>query len=106
MKVLLDECLPKRLKFLLIGFDVKTVTELGWNSLRNGELMKVAIENKFEVLLTIDKNLEFQHNLKSYNITIAVFDVPKSKIEFLTPLIPKFVEKIEKFEKGKAYRIS
>jgi len=106
MKVLLDECLPKRLKFLLTGFDVKTVTELRWNSLRNGELMKVAIENEFEVLLTIDKNLEFQHNLKLYNITIVVFDVSKSKIEFLTPLIPKFMEKIKKFEKGKAYRIS
>lgn len=106
MKILLDECLPKKLKSLLTSFDAKTVAELKWNSLKNGDLINVAIKNEFDVFLTTDKNLEFQLNLKLYNITIVVFDVPKNKMEFLTPLIPKFIEKSENLEKRRAYRIS
>ncbi|MBU2446976.1 MAG: DUF5615 family PIN-like protein [Bacteroidetes bacterium] len=60
MKILLDECLPKRLKLLLKDLEVKTVTEMGWRSLKNGVLLQTASHNKFDVLLTIDKNLEFQ----------------------------------------------
>ena len=78
MKILLDECLPKRLKTSLKQFEVKTVTEMGWNSLRNGQLMKVAIEKNFQILLTIDKNIEFQQNLKSYPISVALLIQLKS----------------------------
>ncbi|MEO8085779.1 MAG: DUF5615 family PIN-like protein [Bacteroidota bacterium] len=105
MKILLDECLPKRIKASLSSPEAKTVTEMGWNSLRNGQLMKVAIEQGFDMLLTIDKNLEFQQNLKAYQISIVIFDVPRSKIELILPLIPKFNEQLSSFEKGKAYRI-
>ncbi len=106
MKILLDECLPKKLKILLDKFEVKTVNEMGWNSFKNGKLLKVAVENSFDILLTIDKNLEFQLNLKFYNITIVVFNVQKSKIEYITPLVSKFIDKISKFEKRKAYIIT
>lgn len=44
MKVLLDECLPKKLKQHLLDFDVQTVTEMKWNSVKNGKLMKLAVE--------------------------------------------------------------
>ena len=104
MKILLDECLPKRLKTSLKQFGVKTVTEMGRNSLRNGQLMKVAIEKNFQIFLTIDKNIEFQQNLKSYPISV-VFDVARNKIELILPLIPKFVEQVSQFEKGNAYKI-
>ncbi|CAN5483032.1 hypothetical protein BH11BAC1_BH11BAC1_09200 [soil metagenome] len=106
MKILLDECLPRRIKLSLANYETKTVAEMGWNSLRNGQLMKVAIEQGFGILLTIDKNLEFQQNLKAYQISVVIFDVPKSKIEFILPLIPKFNEMLSSFEKGKAYRIN
>ena len=106
MKILLDECLPKKLKFLLNDFETKTATEMGWSSLRNGDLIKAAIENHFDVFLTIDKNIEHQQNLKSYKISIVIFDVRRSKIEFMNPLIPKFIKKIDSFEKGKAYLLS
>lgn len=64
MKILLDECVTKRLKPFLKEHIVFTVTEMNWKGLRNGNLMLVAIEQKFDILLTIDKNLSFQQNMK------------------------------------------
>jgi predicted nuclease of predicted toxin-antitoxin system len=60
MKILLDECVTKRLKNFLVEFDVYTVTELGLSGIKNGKLMSYCVENNFDVLLTIDKNLMFQ----------------------------------------------
>jgi predicted nuclease of predicted toxin-antitoxin system len=105
MKMLLDECLPKKLAEFLIEFEVKTVTEMGWRSKKNGELIKAAEENGFDVLLTVDKNIKHQQNSDNIKISIAVFDVLRNKIEFLTPLIPVFIEKIKDFRKGIIYRI-
>jgi predicted nuclease of predicted toxin-antitoxin system len=105
MKILLDECVTKKLKQHLTEFEVETVVEMNWSGLKNGNLMKVATEENFDILLTIDKNLRFQQNLKNYNISVVVLDVEKSKIEFLVELLPKFIAKIGEFEKGKAYLI-
>ena len=60
MKILLDECITKKLKRYLEEFEVYTVTELGLAGIKNGKLMTYCIENNFDFLLTIDKNLVFQ----------------------------------------------
>ena len=39
MKILFDECVPKRLYKLLEGHDVKTVQDMGWKGVKNGELL-------------------------------------------------------------------
>lgn len=57
MKILLDECVTKRLKFYLTDFEVYTVNKLGWDGVKNGKLLTLCVENRFELLLTIDKNL-------------------------------------------------
>jgi predicted nuclease of predicted toxin-antitoxin system len=66
MKILLDECLPVRLKESLNEFEVFSVSEMGWRSLKNGKFLKTAEENNFDVFLTVDKKLESQQNLKSF----------------------------------------
>jgi hypothetical protein len=60
MKILLDECVTKHLKLYLIGHEVSTVREMGWSGVKNGKLMTLCVENGFEILLTIDKNLQHQ----------------------------------------------
>ena len=105
MKILLDECVTKKLKRHLTEFEVKTVVEMNWSGMKNGSLMKVAVEENFDMLLTIDKNLEFQQKIKKYRLTIVVLDVQKSKIENLLELLPKFKEQIKDFEKGNIYLI-
>ena len=68
--------------------------------------MKAASDDKFEVFITIDKNLQHQQNLKKYPLAIVIFDIPKSKIEFLIELIPQFLKRITEFKSGEAYLIS
>jgi hypothetical protein len=63
MKVLLDECLPRKLKYEFVGDEVKTVSEMGWSGLKNGVLLTKATNARFQVFMTIDKNLPFQQNL-------------------------------------------
>ena len=67
MRVLLDECLPRRLKRELVGHDVRTAPEMGWASKTNGELLALA-SAEFDVFLTSDRNLSRQQNLSAFDI--------------------------------------
>ena len=105
MKILLDECVTKRLKKHLNNFDVFIVRELNLSGIKNGKLMTYCSENSFDILLTIDKNLMFQQNLENYPVTIVVFNCLSSKIEELVLFVPSFEKQINSFEKHKAYLI-
>lgn len=105
MKILLDECVTKRLKNHLTEFEVFTVRELNLSGIKNGELMKYCVENKFDILLTIDKNLMFQQNLYKYSVTIAILNCLTSKIEELITFLPSFKLQVVKLEKYQAYII-
>ena len=105
MKILLDECITKRLKPHLTEFEVFTVSEMKWNGIKNGKLMILCVENNFDLLLTIDKNLTFQQNLYKYNLTIAVLNSFTSKIEELILFLPSFKSQLGKLEKSRAYII-
>ena len=105
MKILLDECVTKRLKRYLLEFEVFTVRELRLSGIKNGQLMAYCVENSFDILLTIDKNLMFQQNLAKYPVTIIVLNCSTSKIEDITALMPSFISRIFDFEKYKAYVI-
>jgi len=105
MKILLDECVTKRLKIHLQEFEVCTVRELNLSGIKNGKLMTYCAENSFDVLLTIDKNLMFQQNLEKYPVTIAVLNSVTSKIEELVTFLPSFKSQAHKLEKHKAYII-
>jgi len=71
MRVLLDECLPKKLKREIEAEFVQTVPEAGWASKKNGELLHLA-EVDFDVLLTNDQNIEHQQNLKKFDLAFIV----------------------------------
>ena len=57
MRLLLDENLPKRLKLDFFDHEIFTVRDKQWNGIRNGELLKLLLDNDFNALLTFDKNL-------------------------------------------------
>ena len=87
MKVLLNECLPKKLKRDIEADFVQTVPEAGWASKKNGELLRLA-EVDFDVLLTNDQNIEHQQNLKNFNLAFVVLVAPTNDIADLQPLMP------------------
>ena len=105
MKVLLDECVTKKLKPYLKDFEVFTVVQMGWSGVKNGKLLSNCVSNHFDILLTIDKNMMFQQNLENHPITIVVLNSLTSKLEELILFIPSFLKQIFQFEKNKAYII-
>ena len=62
MRLLLDECIPKRLKRELLGHEVQTVQDMRWAGIKNGALLKLA-DGQFDALLTVDQGIEYQQNL-------------------------------------------
>ena len=87
MRILLDECLPKRLKRDLVGHDARTVPEMGWASKRNGELLALA-EGGFDVFLTVDRNLSFQQDIDRLGVAVIVLVAKGNRHSDLRPLIP------------------
>jgi predicted nuclease of predicted toxin-antitoxin system len=107
MKILLDECVTKKFKrHLSPDYDVKTVSEMGYQGLKNGNLLKTAIADGFDMLLTIDKNMAFQHKISNYNIILVVFDTPLSKVDNLVALLPNFNAQVVHFKKRQVFVIS
>jgi hypothetical protein len=90
MKILLDECITKRVEGLLTEFDVYTVSEMGFSGMKNGNLLAIAESSGFDILLTIDKNIDHQQNIKKFDLTIVIFDVFRSGINYIEELVPDF----------------
>ena len=105
MKILLDECVTKKLKRYLEEFEVFTVTESGWSGIKNGKLISLCVENGFDILLTIDKNLMFQQNPDKISITIVVLNSTTSKVEDLITFLPSFKSQVNTFQKFRTYII-
>ena len=97
MKVLLDECLPRRLLRDLSCFSTTTVPRQGWAGKNDSELLSLAVD-EFDVLITLDSNLVFQQNLKTMSLSIVVLHAVNSRYETLQPLIPQLLEAIESIE--------
>ncbi len=89
MRLLLDENLPKRLKLDFPEHEIYTVRDKQWNGIKNGELLKLLIENNFDALLTFDKNLQHQQNFVKYTIAVFVLSAKINSYEELTKLTPK-----------------
>jgi len=105
MKVLLDECVTKKLKSHLSDLEVFTVSEMKWCGVKNGELMSLCVANHFDIVLTIDKNMIHQQSIEKYPITIVVFNSSTSKTDELALFIPAFLKQIHHFAKNRAYII-
>jgi predicted nuclease of predicted toxin-antitoxin system len=72
VRVLFDHNVPRKLSAFLIEHDVVTAVEMGWASLENGELLRVAEEAGFAVMVTCDKNLSYQQNLSGRTLALVV----------------------------------
>ena len=104
MRILLDECLPKRLKRDLIGHDAKSVPEMGWAGKTNGALLTLA-QVDFDVFLTVDRNLSFQQDVNKFNIAVVVLVAKSNKHAMLQPLVPAVLVVLATLVPGQVVRV-
>ncbi|HXA65748.1 MAG TPA: DUF5615 family PIN-like protein [Bryobacteraceae bacterium] len=104
MRVLIDECVDPRVTLLLGDHRVATVHEQRWDALEDGPLLAVAQE-EFDVLVTIDGNLEFQQNLSKFKIGIVVVHVAKNQLAHYRVMQRDLLAAIEEVRPGEAFHV-
>src|SRR5260370_19644618 len=104
MRLLLDECVVRKLKRDLVGHDVSTVVEAGYSGLKNGALVRAA-EGNFDVLITVDRNLPFQQNIGSLQIAVLVLMSGGITYSDLKPFVPEVLASLVNIKPGELLRI-
>ncbi len=104
MKVLLDECVPRKVRRELPDHEILTVTERSWSGIKNGNLLALAAP-EFDVFLTVDQNLKYQQNLKNFSIAIILLVARNNRFKTLLPLMPEAREALNQITEGDFIRI-
>ena len=105
MRILLDECLPRRLRGGLPGHDVRTVQELGWSGTKNGALLRRAAEDGFAVFLTVDRNLEYQQHVPGLGLAVVALRARSNDVVDLEPLMPSVLAVLATLSPGRIVRV-
>jgi predicted nuclease of predicted toxin-antitoxin system len=105
MKVLLDECLPRKLKNALPEHECQTVPEAGFAGQKNGRLLSLAERVGFDLFLTIDKGVQYQQNLAGRRIAILVVRARSNRLKDLLPHIEECRLVMKSIQPGEAFRI-
>ena len=98
-KILLDECIPRPLAQHLPDHYVRTVPQMGWASIGNGELIKLA-EGHFDVFITVDKGFLYQQNLRSTVLGFILLRAHSNRLENLLPLAPEILVNLTTIKAG------
>jgi predicted nuclease of predicted toxin-antitoxin system len=107
MRLLLDECMPARLRRNMPGHEVQTVPQAGWASIKNGKLLRlIADSGKFDVFLTVDKNLPQQQKIKDLPFAVVVLRSKSNRLADVIPFVPDLLRRLREFQPGHVYVLS
>ena len=106
MRVLLDENLDRRLKRAFDSdYEVMTVTECGWSGKKNGDLLRVA-EMEFDVLVTLDKSIEYQQNLSRIKVGIVIISAPSNRRQDVELAMPEVNKALRTIRSGEVIHVA
>ena len=105
MKILLDECIDRRVKNEFIEHEVKTAPQMGWAGVKNGKLLALAA-SEFDVFIIVDQNLSFQQNLSQFDIAVIVLQSPSNRLADLRLLVPNILAVLAITSGGQATIVS
>jgi len=106
MRLLIDECVPRKVKFLFAdgGHECETVRDAGFSGKENGELLALA-EQHFDVLVTIDKNIRYQQNMTERNLAILVIRAASNDLDDILPHIPQALAALQSLKPGQVVEL-
>ena len=105
MLALLDESLPRPLAPKIPGHEVRTVRQMGWAGIVNGELLRRAAAAGFVALETADRSIEHQQNMARAGIGLVVLIAPSNRLEHLEPLAPRVAEALATIRPGQVVHV-
>jgi hypothetical protein len=105
MRILVDECIDRKFTKELSGYAAKTVPQMGWAGIENGQLLGLAAA-EVDVFITVDRNLSFQQHLPQFDIAVIVLQALSNRLADLKPLVPGVLAVLDTAVKGQAVVIS
>lgn len=105
MRVLLDECIDEALRHGIIGHDCHTCRYAGLKGLTNGRLLTAAEQSGFEVLITVDRNMQYQQSLRDREIALVILEARTTSLDDLLALMPDVLTALEVLKPGDVVRI-
>src|SRR5579863_3323064 len=105
MRLLLDECIPRKLNNSFARHECRTVFEEGWAGKKNGELLQLAEKAGFQVFLTLDRGIEYQQNLRPQGIAVVLIRAKFSRLAELLPLVSEILKVLESVTPGQLYKV-
>jgi predicted nuclease of predicted toxin-antitoxin system len=105
MRILVDECIDQRLRNYFPEQDCQTARHAGFGGLKNGDLLKAAEAAKFDVLLTVDRGMEFQQDLNRRNIAVIIVRPKSNRLKELLPHLPACLAHLDSIQPGQIVRI-
>ena len=105
MKILLDEYIDRQFAREFVGYEIKTVPQMGWAGVKNGQLLTLA-EAEFDVFITVDRNLSFQQNLPQFDIAVVVLQASSNRLADLKPLVSRVIAILPKVVIGQVISVS
>lgn len=98
-KILIDENLPRRLEidFTDDDYNAIAISTQGWTGKKDKEMLELMVENKFDILLTADKSLQYEQNLDKYNIQILVVRTHNSRYAILKEFVDIIKKELNSF---------
>lgn len=104
MRILLDHCIDRRFRRYLPGHQVQTTREMRWEALENGDLLDQA-QGEFDVLMTVDRNLQYQQTITGRPIALVVLVTPDARLSALVHLVPELERVLQNVSSGSIYEV-
>jgi predicted nuclease of predicted toxin-antitoxin system len=105
MRILLDECVPQPLRNYLPGYECQSARYAGFGGLENGDLLKAAEAAGFDVLLTVDRGMEYEQDISHRKISIILFQAKSIQLKDLVPHVAACLVQLESIQPGQIIRI-
>lgn len=100
MRILLDECVPRRLKKHFRSYGtVLTVVDAGLSGYTNGNLLR-RITGHFDVFITVDKSIQHQQNLAAFDIAFVLLRAHSNDVVAIEPVLRRLFAKWSELQRG------
>ncbi len=83
-----------------------TAAYMGWGGVENGELLRRAAADGFDVLVTNDRGLEYQQNLGALPLAVVVVLTPANTVEAIRPALPAVLAALVGLQPGEFVKVS
>jgi len=105
MRVLLDSCVPQRLRDSLAAHDVQSARFAGLEGLLDRELLD-ALEGIFDVMVTCDRSIPWQQSMQGRRVGVLVLVAPSNRLADLLPLVPALLNVLAEIRSGELREVA